>query len=49
MILYNSLLDMSLKQKIAEKFGVRYIEIFENYIELVRILRNTCAQWKCPV
>ncbi len=42
-ILYNSLLDMSLKQKIAEKFGVRYIEIFENYIELVRILRNTCA------
>lgn len=41
--LYKSLKDESLKQKIANSFGVRYIEVFENYIELVRILRNTCA------
>lgn len=42
-ILYNSLLDRNLRRKISERFGVRYIEIFENYIEVVRILRNACA------
>lgn len=41
--LYNSLLDGELKRKIAAKFGVRYVEVFENYIEQMRILRNVCA------
>lgn len=41
--LYCSLLDDSLKQTISRKFGIKYIDVFENYIELVRILRNTCA------
>lgn len=41
--LYCSLLDETLKQTISRKFGIRYVEVFENYIELVRILRNTCA------
>ena len=41
--LYSSLLDNDLKQTICIKFGVRYVNVFENYIELVRILRNTCA------
>lgn len=42
-VLYNSLRDGALRQKISEKFGIRYIEVFENYMELVRILRNACA------
>lgn len=41
--LYKSLIDESLQKNIANSFGVRYIEVFENYIELVRILRNACA------
>lgn len=41
--LYRSLKEERLKLRISRNFGVRYIEVFENYIELVRILRNTCA------
>lgn len=41
--LYCALLDNNLKQTICKNFGVRYVDVFENYIELVRILRNTCA------
>jgi abortive infection bacteriophage resistance protein len=42
-VLYKSLIDTALQRNIANNFGVKYIEVFENYIELVRILRNTCA------
>lgn len=41
--LYGSLLDINLKRVISGRFGIRYIDVFENYIELLRILRNTCA------
>lgn len=41
--LYSALLDSNLKQRISHRFGIKYVKIFENYIELVRILRNTCA------
>lgn len=41
--LYGSLLDVNLKRVIAGRFGIRYVDVFENYIELLRILRNTCA------
>lgn len=41
--LFSSLLDNELKQTISRQFGIRYVEVFENYMELVRILRNTCA------
>ncbi len=41
--LYSSLIDHNLKQTICEKFAIKYVEVFENYIEIVRILRNNCA------
>ena len=41
--LYHSLLDNNLKRTICRKFGIRYVDVFDNYMELVRILRNTCA------
>lgn len=41
--LYSALIDHNVKQCISKRFGIKYIEVFENYIELVRILRNTCA------
>lgn len=41
--LFNALRDTMLQQKICGRLGVRYVEVFQNYIELVRILRNACA------
>lgn len=41
--LYSALLDYNVKQRISRRFGIKYVNVFENYIELVRILRNTCA------
>lgn len=41
--LYSALLDHNVKQRISRRFGIKYVNVFENYIELVRILRNTCA------
>lgn len=41
--LYSALLDHNVKQRISRRFGIKYVDVFENYIELVRILRNTCA------
>lgn len=41
--LYSALLDHNVKQRISHCFGIKYVDVFENYVELVRILRNTCA------
>lgn len=41
--LYHSILDRRKKIDIAHHYGIRYIEILENYLEVVRELRNYCA------
>lgn len=41
--LYTSLLSDQLKLDIARHFGVHHVEVFENYLEVVRTLRNLCA------
>lgn len=41
--LYKSLLDLDDKKAIAQHFGVTYTNIFENYLDVVRCVRNTCA------
>lgn len=41
--LYRSILDRRKKIDIAQHYGIRYIEILENYLEVVRELRNYCA------
>lgn len=41
--LYRSILDRRKKIDIAHHYGIRYIEILENYLEVVRELRNYCA------
>lgn len=42
-VLYKSLLDLDDKKAIAEHFGVTYTNIFENYLDVVCCVRNTCA------
>lgn len=41
--LYKALLDSSIKIEISRAFGINYTKIFENYIDVVRCVRNTCA------
>lgn len=41
--LYKAVKNRQLKIKIANHYGIRYIEVFENYLEIVRELRNYCA------
>ncbi|MBD5209682.1 MAG: Abi family protein [Bacteroidales bacterium] len=41
--LYKSLLNLDDKKIIAKHFGVTYTNIFENYLDVVRCVRNTCA------
>lgn len=41
--LYSSLRSEQLKREISSKFGIDSPEIFENYMEAMRALRNTCA------
>lgn len=41
--LYKALHDENLKIQISKHFGVNYPVVFENYMELLRNLRNTCA------
>lgn len=41
--LYKAIKDRRLKIAIANHYGIRYIEILENYLEIVRELRNFCA------
>ena len=41
--LYKAIKEQRLKIEIANHYGIRYIEVFENYLEIVRELRNYCA------
>lgn len=41
--LYGAIRDRAMKIAIANHYGIRYIEILENYLEIVRELRNYCA------
>lgn len=41
--LYKSLLNLDLKKRIAKDYGVNYTNVFENYMDVVRCVRNTCA------
>lgn len=41
--LYKAILDKKLKIDISKHFGINFPEVFENYMELLRNLRNTCA------
>ncbi len=41
--LYKSLLDLEDKKDISKHFGITYTNIFENYSDVVRCVRNTCA------
>lgn len=42
-VLYKSLLDLDLKKRIASDYGINYTGVFENYLDVVRCVRNTCA------
>lgn len=41
--LYKALTDLELKKQMALHFGITYTHVFENYIDVVRCVRNTCA------
>lgn len=41
--LYKAIKEQRLKVTVANHYGIRYIEVFENYLEIVRELRNYCA------
>lgn len=41
--LYKALRDEDLRIDISKHFGINYPVVFENYMELLRNLRNTCA------
>lgn len=41
--LFKSIKDENLKLQIANHFGVKKLVTFENYLELIKDIRNTCA------
>lgn len=41
--LYQNLKSIKDKERICNHFGVRNYKVFENYIYVIRTLRNTCA------
>jgi abortive infection bacteriophage resistance protein len=41
--IYRSLNDENLKLEIASKFGFKHIKTFENYLNTIIFIRNTCA------
>lgn len=41
--LFKSLVDIELKKQISHHFGITYTGVFENYMDVVRCVRNTCA------
>jgi len=42
-LLYKSLLDLEVQKEISGHFGVKYTSKFENYMDVITCLRNTCA------
>ncbi len=45
--LYENLNDSDLRSNIAYRFGCRNEHVFINYLETLRILRNSCAHGSC--
>lgn len=45
--LYDNVRDRELKLKIARKYGCRTIDVFRRYMEVIRIIRNSCAHGAC--
>lgn len=45
--LYDNIRDGQLKLKIARKYGCNTIGVFRRYLEIVRIIRNSCAHGSC--
>ena len=43
LVLYHSLLILDDKRAIANHFGINQTTVFENYMECIRCIRNTCA------
>lgn len=41
--LYKALKERHMKIEVANHYGIRYVEILENYLEILRELRNYCA------
>lgn len=41
--LYKALTDLNLKKEISRHFGIIHTGLFENYMDVVRCVRNTCA------
>lgn len=41
--LFKSLKDNDLKLEIANQFGIKKLVTFENYLDVIKNLRNTCA------
>ena len=41
--LYKSLLSLEDKKNISSQYGITYTNVFENYMDVVRCVRNTCA------
>lgn len=41
--LYKSLNNIELKKRIAENYGFKYTKVFDNYLDVVRSVRNICA------
>ena len=41
--LYDNIKCKELKQQVAANYGLRKIEIFDNYINTIRVIRNACA------
>ena len=41
--LYSSLKDAKLKEEIAAHYNIRNVDIFDNYMSTLRVIRNLCA------
>ena len=41
--LYENLLDKNLKLKIAQHYNLNTIPLFENYLQTLKVIRNSCA------
>ena len=41
--LYSSLKDLTLKEDISLHYNIRNVEVFENYMGTLRVIRNLCA------
>lgn len=41
--LYKAIKDTRLKVNIANHYGIRYVAVIENYLEVIREIRNYCA------